>query len=105
VRHLYQHAGAVAAVFFGAAGAAMIEIHEDLQALLQDAMRFAALDVDDEADATSLVLERRIVQTLFRRQSRPAGPIPFSAAAHYDPVPCIQFSIIPPVRRTPRSAI
>jgi hypothetical protein len=60
----------------------MIEIHEDLQALLQDAMGLAALDVDDEADAAGIVLERGIVETLLRRQTRPARTTPFSAAAH-----------------------
>jgi hypothetical protein len=92
VRHLDQHAGAVAAVFLGAAGAAVIEIHEDLQALLQDAVGLAALDVDHEADAAGVVLERRVVQALLRRQSRPAGSAPFTAAAHHIPRVCIQLS-------------
>ncbi len=80
VGHLHQHAGAVAAVFLGAAGAAVIEVHQDLQALLQDAVGFAALDVDDEADAAGVMLERRIVQTLLGRQTRPARTAPLGAA-------------------------
>ena len=36
VRHLHQHAGAVAGVDLAAAGAAMIEVLQDLDALLED---------------------------------------------------------------------
>ena len=82
----------------GAAGAAVIEIGEDLQALLQDPVRFAALDVDDEADAAGVVLERRIVQTLLRRQTRPARTAPLGAA-HVLPVLCIQSAVL--IRRRP----
>ena len=83
--HLHEHAGAVAGVGLGTAGAAVIEIHEDLQALLHDLVGLAALDVDDEADAAGVVLELRIVETLLRRQTGPAGLAPFSAAAHFFP--------------------
>ena len=65
VRHLDEHAGAVAGVGLAAAGAAMIEVAQHLDGLLQDAVRLAALDVDDEADAAGLVLEPRIVEPLF----------------------------------------
>ena len=67
VRHLQQHAGAVAGVHLRAAGAAVVQIREDLQALLQDRVRFAALDVDDEADAAGVMLEGGVVQTLLRQ--------------------------------------
>jgi hypothetical protein len=63
-----------------------------LDALLKDLVRFATFDVHHEADAASVVLERRIVETLLRRETRPAGPIPFSTAAHRLPRACIQLS-------------
>ena len=37
--------------------------NEDLQALLQDAVGLAALDVDDEADAAGVVLVGRIIES------------------------------------------
>ena len=99
VRHLHQHAGAVAGVDLGAAGAAMIEIGEDLQALLQDLVRFAALDVHHEADAAGVVLERRVVKTLLLWARRPAttasvGAVPAHMATRVDinPIPSIEFS-------------
>ena len=69
VRHLDQHAGAIAGVGFRTAGAAMIEILQDLQRLLQDPMRPAALDVDDETDAAGIVLEARVVESLRTRRA------------------------------------
>jgi hypothetical protein len=65
VRHLNKDAGAVARVNFRAAGAAVIEIRQNLQALLEDLVRLAALDIDDEADAAGVVFEPRIIQALF----------------------------------------
>ena len=62
VRHLNQDAGAVAGVRLAAARAAVQQVDEDLQPLLDDAVRAAALDVDDEADAAGVVLVARIVQ-------------------------------------------
>ena len=41
MRHLQEDAGAVTGVDLAAAGAAMIEILEDLDALLDDGVRFA----------------------------------------------------------------
>ena len=66
VRHLHEHAGAVAGVDLAAAGAAMIEVLEDLDALLDDGVRFASLDVHDEADATGVMLELRVIEALLR---------------------------------------
>ena len=66
-----QDAGAVAGVDLAAAGAAMIEVLEDLDALLDDGVRFAALDVHDEADAAGVMLELRVIEALLRR----AGPV------------------------------
>src|SRR5690606_35959806 len=50
VRHLNKDAGAVTGVHLCAAGSAMIEIGEHLQALLEDLVGLAALDVDNEAN-------------------------------------------------------
>ena len=71
VRHLHQHAGAVAGVDLAAAGAAMIEVLEDLDALLDDRVRLVALDVHDEADAASVMLELRVIEALL--SGRPCG--------------------------------
>ncbi len=46
----------------------MIEVAQDLDGLLHNAVRLAALDVDHEADAAGLVLELRIVEPLLRRR-------------------------------------
>ena len=64
MRHLDQHAGAVAGVGLAAAGAAMIEVAQHLQPCCEDRVGLAALDVDDEADAAGVVLERRVVEAL-----------------------------------------
>ena len=64
VRDLHQDAGAVAHARIGADRAAMLEIAQDAQAVLDDLVRLAALDVGDEADAAGVLVERRIVQAL-----------------------------------------
>ena len=66
-----QDARAVAGVGLAAAGAAMVEVAQDLQGLLHDLVGLAALHVDDEADAAGVVLELRIVKALL---GGPAGP-------------------------------
>ena len=63
VRHLDEDAGAVAGRGFAAAGAAVQQVDQDAQPLLDDRVRAAALDVDDEADAAGVVLVDGIVQT------------------------------------------
>ncbi len=69
VRHLHQDAGAVTGVFLAAAGAAVIEVLQYRERLLDDLVRFFTLDIDDEADAAGIMLKARIVETLFFRQS------------------------------------
>jgi hypothetical protein len=69
VRHLQQHAGAVAGVGLGAGCAAVVQVLQDLDRLLQDLVRLAALDVDHEADAAGVVLEPRVVEALLRGQA------------------------------------
>ena len=48
----------------------MVEIDQDLQALLEDLVRLAVLHVGDEADAAGIVLVRGIVEPLRARQQR-----------------------------------
>ncbi len=68
VRNLDQDAGAVAGARIGADGAAMLEIAEDRQGVLDDLVRFFSFDVGDKADAAGAFAERRIVETLHRRR-------------------------------------
>ena len=44
----------------------MGEVNENLQALLNNVVSFVALDIGHEADATSIMLVLRVVETLFR---------------------------------------
>ena len=71
VRRLDENARAIAGIGFAAASAAMIEIQEHFQGLLNDRMRFPALDIDNEPDSARFVLKLRIVQALFGGQPRP----------------------------------
>ena len=64
VGDLNQDACAVAGVRLAPARAAVLQVLEDLQRLLQDRVRPAALDVDDEADAAGVVLVARVVQAV-----------------------------------------
>ena len=67
MRHLQEDAGAIAGVDFAAAGAAVVEIVEYLQRLLDDRVRRPAFDVGDKADATRVVLVDRVVEALLGR--------------------------------------
>jgi hypothetical protein len=62
VGDLDQDAGAVAHQLVGADRAAVIQVLEDLQPLLDDAVRLLALDMGDEADTAGVVLAARVVQ-------------------------------------------
>jgi hypothetical protein len=64
VRHLHENARAVAHARIGADRAAMLEIAENAQAVFDELMRLAALDVGDETDAAGILVECRIVKTL-----------------------------------------
>ena len=68
VRHLDQDAGAVAGVGLAAAGAAVLEIDEQLEALARRSRATLALQVDDEADAAGVLLVLRVVQALGVRE-------------------------------------
>ena len=72
VRRLNQDAGAVAGVRLTTAGAAVQQVDEDLQSLLDDTVRAAALDIDDEPHTAGVMLVARIVQAdgIGRAESR-----------------------------------
>lgn len=69
--HLNEYARPIASIGLTTARAAVVEVVQHLDGLLQDAMGFPALHVDHEANATGLVLIRRIVKALLDR--RPQG--------------------------------
>ena len=64
VRHLHQDAGAVAGVLLAAAGAAVLEVQQDLEPVLDDARGLAPLEIDHEADAAGVVLVSGVVKSL-----------------------------------------
>ena len=64
VRHLYQEAGAVAGLRVGAAGPAMAQVDQRLESLVDYAVGLDAFDVGHQSDATGVVLEAWVVQTL-----------------------------------------
>ncbi|MET3246990.1 hypothetical protein ABIE53_003735 [Burkholderia sp. OAS925] len=64
VRNLDQNARAVAHERIGADSAAVVEILQNLQALLDDLVTFLALDMSDEADAAGVMFVLRVVQPL-----------------------------------------
>ena len=61
VGRLDQDAGAVAGVHFTSTRAAVTEVDEDLQRLLDDGVRLPPFDVDDKADAAGIVLVLGVV--------------------------------------------
>ena len=69
VRNLNQHAGAVAGLRIAAAGSAMLQVLQHLDALLHDCVALCALDVGDKPETAGVMLVRRVVQTLRVRQS------------------------------------
>ena len=64
VRDLHQDAGAVAGARIGADRAAMLEIAQDGERVLDQLVGLAALDVGNEADAAGILVERRVVEPL-----------------------------------------
>ena len=51
----------------------MFKIAKDAQSIFDDLVRLAALDVRDEADAAGILVERRIVETLYKRSAGIGG--------------------------------
>jgi hypothetical protein len=68
VRNLHEHARAVSHQRVGADGAAMRQVLEHGQAILDDLVRADVLHVGDEADAAGIVLLARIVEAARRGQ-------------------------------------
>ena len=60
---------------FAAASAAVVEVLQYLDRLLEDPVRLVALDVDDETDAAGIVLVARIVEALFPRRPERHGRV------------------------------
>jgi hypothetical protein len=61
---LNQQSGAVTGFRIAATRAAVRQVDQNLDALLDDLMALLTSDAGDKADATSIVLMRRIVETL-----------------------------------------
>ncbi len=64
VRNLNGQTRAVAGVLLRTGRAAVLQVEEDGERIANDRVRRAAGDVHDEAEAASVVLEGRVVQTL-----------------------------------------
>jgi len=85
VRRLNHDAGAVAHQGIGAYGAAMLEVDENLQPVLDDAVRLFLAQVDDEANAAGIAVVLGIVETLERRAHAQPGRL--ERALHDGPGP------------------
>ena len=70
VRDLDEDARAVAGFRIAAAGAAMREVDEDLNALGDDFVRRLAIDIDDETDTAGIALIMRDCTALVRQEDR-----------------------------------
>ena len=64
MRDLNENAGAVAGFGIASAGAAMSQVDEDLNPLLDDLMAFFSANAGDKSHAAGVVLVRGIVETL-----------------------------------------
>jgi hypothetical protein len=54
----------------------MVEIDKDAQALTDEIVRFATLDVGDEADTARIMFVARIVKALSGRKIAHVSPLP-----------------------------
>jgi hypothetical protein len=66
---LNQNASAVAGFRIAAASAAVREIDEDLNSLLDDVVAFFAANASDKSNAASVVFVRRVIKSLGRREA------------------------------------
>ncbi len=66
MRNLDENAGAVAGFRVAAAGAAVGQVDEDLDALDDDVVGFLAFDIGDKADTAGIMLVARVVEALRR---------------------------------------
>ena len=69
MRYLDQHAGAVAGVGIAAEGAAVVQVRQHLQGVVEHLPGTAAVHVDDEPDAAGVVFAGGIVQALTGRKT------------------------------------
>ena len=80
IRQAGQDAGAVTGVGFTAAAAAVYHALQDMVSIEHDLVTGFTLDMSHETDATTVLLLRRIVKTLFFRQ--PVANLLFQCGAH-----------------------
>ena len=64
-----QHARAIAGFGIATASPTMCQVDEDLNALLDNLMTLFATNAGDETHTASIVLVRRVIKTLRRRQA------------------------------------
>ena len=69
VGDLDQQSGAVARLRITAAGPAVRQVDQNLNSLLDNLVTLLATNAGDKPDATRVVFMRRIVKTLWRRQT------------------------------------
>ena len=67
MRNLDEYAGAIAGFGVAAAGAAVGQVDQNLNSLLNDLMTLIAANAGYEPDTASIVLVLRVVKTLRRR--------------------------------------
>ena len=70
---LHEDAGAVAHARIGADRAAMLEIEQNGEAVVDDLVRLASLKIGDEADAAGILVERGIIKTARERRAGIGG--------------------------------
>src|SRR5579864_6877225 len=75
VRNLNQDSGAVPGFRIAAACAAMSQVNKDLNSLLDNFVTFFSANTGDKPNAAGIVLVRRVVETLRRRQAIICLPI------------------------------
>jgi hypothetical protein len=74
IGNLDENAGTIALQRVGTDRATMIEIFQDFQALKNDSVALATLDVSDKTHSTGIVFIHRVVQTLLLREIHHANP-------------------------------
>src|SRR3989442_16030527 len=75
MRDLDQQPCPVAGLRITTAGATMRQVDQNLNALLNDLVALLTANAGDKADATRVVLLRRIIKTLRRRQTVVCLPV------------------------------
>jgi hypothetical protein len=98
VWHLEQKACSVTGVLFTATRTTVVEILENGEGLLNEFVRWLSFDVDDEPDATGIMLEFGVVQALFGGKASafhgcPSLVLPYSIPT-MEAFACFQICII-----------